>query len=382
MIRFRLLFVIAKYFNYGGLQRDFMEIVQRCKLNNCIVEILTGSWEGEKPEDITVHEVDCRSTTNHRSVEKLGNHLQEILLEKSYDCIIGFNKMRGLDLYYAGDPCFAAKFALKKPKILKVIPRYRNYLKFESDVFRQGLKTEILLISPHEKEKFIKYYETEIKRFHVLPPGIDREHFQNKILNENDRGFARQEFGVSPNDFLVLQVGSSFRTKGVDRAIKAIAALPEEIMNKAVLVVVGKGNNAAYIRQARRLGISNKVYFAGVREDVRRLYLSADLLIHPARTENTGTVLLEAMVCGLPVLAMGHCGYAEHVKKASAGLICQEPFLQKRFNLLLHEMLTSPSRNRWKSNAIQYCKNTDLYSLFDKVTEIINLKAKKNRNLS
>ena len=46
----------------------------------------------------------------------------------------------------------------------------------------------------------------------------------------------------------------------------------------------------------------------------------ADLLIHPAYNENTGTVLLEALVAGLPVLVSAVCGYAHYIAEADAGL--------------------------------------------------------------
>ena len=50
-------------------------------------------------------------------------------------------------------------------------------------------------------------------------------------------------------------------------------------------------------------------------------YHAADYLVHAARTENTGTVLIEAMICGLPVLVTGNCGFAFHVHDADAGIM-------------------------------------------------------------
>jgi hypothetical protein len=46
-----------------------------------------------------------------------------------------------------------------------------------------------------------------------------------------------------------------------------------------------------------------------------RFLLGADLLIHPAYNENTGTVLLEALVAGLPVLTTAVCGYAHYIAR-------------------------------------------------------------------
>ena len=56
--------------------------------------------------------------------------------------------------------------------------------------------------------------------------------------------------------------------------------------------------------------------------------LAADLLLHPAYHENTGTILLEALVSGLPILTTDVCGYAHYVQEAKAGCVLTSPFQQ------------------------------------------------------
>ena len=48
-------------------------------------------------------------------------------------------------------------------------------------------------------------------------------------------------------------------------------------------------------------------------------------MIHPAYNENTGTVLLEALVAGLPVLVSAVCGYAHYIAEANCGLVLDNP---------------------------------------------------------
>ena len=97
-------------------------------------------------------------------------------------------------------------------------------------------------------------------------------------------------------------VGSGFRTKGVDRAIEGLAKLQSTEGNEAQLVVVGHGKPDSYQHLARSLGVGDRVHMLGGRADVPEWMLAADLLVHPARNENTGTVLLEALANGLPLL--------------------------------------------------------------------------------
>jgi UDP-glucose:(heptosyl)LPS alpha-1,3-glucosyltransferase len=100
------------------------------------------------------------------------------------------------------------------------------------------------------------------------------------------------------------------------------------------------------------------------RDDIPRFLQSADLLLHPAYAESAGYVLLEATVAGLPVLTTATCGYAFHVEKACAGLVCAEPFSQRELNERLVAMLSSPDdRLQWHRNGLAYGQQDSLFSM-------------------
>ena len=103
--------------------------------------------------------------------------VQQHIAGSNYDCIVGFTKIPGLDVYYAGDPCYAARVDETKGWLYKLLPRYRGFKRQETAVFAPGNTTEILLIAHQEKQKFIQYYGTEADRFHLLPPGINKDRF-------------------------------------------------------------------------------------------------------------------------------------------------------------------------------------------------------------
>ena len=85
------------------------------------------------------------------------------------------------------------------------------------------------------------------------------------------------------------------------------------------------------------------------------------------------------MVCGLPVLVTANCGFAIHVDRAGAGMICPSPFQQDTLNKMLAEMLASEKRSEWSRNGLTYCKRTDLYSLIEKAADVIIARASRNR---
>jgi UDP-glucose:(heptosyl)LPS alpha-1,3-glucosyltransferase len=106
------------------------------------------------------------------------------------------------------------------------------------------------------------------------------------------------------------------------------------------------------------------VIFTGGRTDVTRFLAAADLFLHPARQENTGGVLIEALAAGLPLLATGVCGYSVYIERAEAGIVTSEPFVQKELDSALRKMLqVDEDRLRWRENALSYVAENDLFSL-------------------
>jgi len=374
----KLAFVVSLFFEYGGMQRTLLRIARECVSRGHEVHVFTGGWQGERPPGIRVHELDTRALTNTASNDRLASLTRQHVAAGGYDCLVGFTKIPGLDVYYAGDPCYAARVDETKHPLYKLLPRYRHLRRQEAAVFARGLGTEILLIAHGEREKFQRYYQTETERFHLLPAGINRARLAaGADWTPPDQ--LRAVLGIRADAPVILLVGSRFKTKGLDRALRALAALPESLRSRARLVVVGEDRRQPYQRLARRLGIADNVIFAGAHEDIAGFYRMADLLLHPPYSENTGTVLIEAMFCGLPVLTTENCGFAFHVRAAEAGRVCPVPFSQSDLDANLAAMLTSEQLADWSRNAMDYCQRTDFYSLIEKAADVIIDTAQRKR---
>ena len=235
----KLAFCLFKYFPFGGLQRDFMQIANVCLARGHRVDVYSSSWEGKMPEGLKVSIIPASGYTNHRRCESFAKRVNESLPAGNYNAVVGFNKMPGLDVYFAADTCFVAK-ALTRGFWYRLSPRCRTYLHLERAVFNRDSKTEVLLISESDKEIFIQHYGTDEDRFHILPPGIEEDRF---VLCDKGDIFAEllDEFSVGLNQKIVLMIGSSFKTKGVDRAIRALSGLPSTIRKETILMIVGEG---------------------------------------------------------------------------------------------------------------------------------------------
>jgi UDP-glucose:(heptosyl)LPS alpha-1,3-glucosyltransferase len=364
-------FILYKYFPFGGLQRDFLRIALACQRRGAGIRVYTLSWQGGIPAGFDVRIAPVKALFNHRRNEKFTAWVAADLKRHPVARVVGFNKMPGLDVYYAADPCFEEKAQTLRAPFYRCLARYRHFAAYERAVFAPTAPTEILMISAAQQPLFIQHYATPLERFHLLPLGIapDRRRPENA---DCIRAEFRAEFGLAADDLLVLQIGSGFRTKGLDRSLKALAALPALLRRRTRLIAIGQDNPKPFLGLARALGLSGQVAILSGRDDIPRFLLGADLLIHPAYSENTGTVLLEALVSGLPVLTTGVCGYACHIEAAKAGEVLASPFVQARLDAALSGMLSDGALRRAATeNALAYAATADLYSLPERAADII-----------
>jgi len=357
----KLNFLIYSYFPYGGQQRDFLRIVKECLARGHQITVYTIKWEGELLQGIELIKVPVQAFGRPSLYRRFTDWVLNDIASKPGTVSIGFNKMPGLDFYFAADPCFAEKADHYRKAYYKFTPRYRHFLNYEKSVFTADSTTQIMILSPQQRSAFLHYYPDCAPRLHQVPPGISKDRI-NTADSASIRAQFREEFSLSNNDLLILQVGSGFRVKGVDRSLRAIASLPDELRERVQYFMVGRGKSAYFERLAAKLGVAEQFKILPGRDDIPRFLQSADLLLHPAYSESAGYVLLEATIAGLPVLTTASCGYAFHIENAGSGQVCKLPFQQTELNDLLLDMLLSDKREQWSENGLRYGQENDLYS--------------------
>jgi len=366
----RLAFVLYKYFPFGGLQRDMVRIAQACQQQGHEIYVYTLSWQGERPSGFHIHVLPVKHYSNHAKYQAFCQSLSVLFGKHQIDRVIGFNKMPGLDFYYAADPCLKEKLYKERSWFTRQLPRYRHFLEYESAVFEPSSTTEILMISQRQQAIYQHYYHTPDNRMHMLPPGIARDRMATPDAAKVRAEF-RAEFELAEDDLLILCIGSGFKTKGLDRSLRALASLPAKLASRTRLIAIGSDNASSFVKLANKLGVADQFQVLYGRDDIPRFLQGGDLLLHPAYYENSGMVILEAVVAGLPVLVTDNCGYAFYVAAADAGKVVTSPFSQDALNQLLEQMLISSQREQWAQNGITYSQNHDLYSMSETAAQLI-----------
>src|SRR5690606_31548307 len=165
--RLKFAFLIFKYFPFGGMQRDMLRIAREVTKRGHQVEIFTISWDGDLPDgDIRVHVIPEHGLFNYvkyrRFIAEAYRRIAEAAGQsRASTLIVGFNRMAGLDAYFAADPCFIERAHAQRNWLYRLTPRYRWFVQCEEAIFRPQAATEVLLLSDIEKQHFQKWYGTQ-----------------------------------------------------------------------------------------------------------------------------------------------------------------------------------------------------------------------------
>jgi len=183
----------------------------------------------------------------------------------------------------------------------------------------------ILPVSDLVKEALLKVYAVPEGRIRVIHPGISKERFAS-LDKERCRRTIRERHGLLNDHVVALFVGMNFEIKRLRLVMEGLADAiqGQDGIPNLKLLVVGKGNIGPYQALARRLGIIDRVIFAGVSREVETYYLASDIFIMPSVFDTFGMAVLEAMAAGLPVIITQTVGARDLVRDGVSGFILDQ----------------------------------------------------------
>ena len=265
-------FVLYRYFPHGGLQRDFLRTLQEALNRGHRVSVFLARQEAPLPENagLEVMLLPVSGFSNHARMISFSKAVKQKLAEHKFDNVLMFSRIPGGDFYFAADNCLAADWGQNRNALVLHLPRYRTFLKLEQEIFSPESRTEIFALVPRQVQEYQTFYHTQKERFSILPPGIDSAFRRPENIREI-RQQIRRELNISDDAVVLIQVAAQFEVKGTDRAIAALAALPEEKRRSCILLVVGGGKIGNFQKLAVRAGVEKNVIFTGARSDVAAL---------------------------------------------------------------------------------------------------------------
>ena len=181
--------------------------------------------------------------------------------------------------------------------------------------------TAVVAISEYTKRRFLEWSGVDSSRVHVIPCCVNMKRFG--VGPKRDDLLQKYRLRGRTVMLTVARLAGRERAKGIDEVMESLPAIAREIPNIAYLVV-GDGHDRERLEEkAISLGVSNRVVFAGFVAEEEKVdhYRLADAYVMPGRGEGFGIVYLEALACGLPIIASSLDASAEVVLNRSFGRV-------------------------------------------------------------
>jgi len=248
----------------------------------------------------------------------------------------------------------------KIPVVASVHTRFETYLSYYNLEFFEPLIRAIMrriyrrcdaLLVPAQSTAAVLRAQRMNKLIYMWTRGVDREQF-----NPGRRDIEwRRSLGVADHELAVMFLGRLVLEKGLDVFAETVDLLVQRKVPHRPLVI-GDGPARNWFEQHMPTGI-----FVGqlVGSDLARAVASSDVFLNPSVTEAFGNVTLEAMACGLPVVAAAATGATNLVRDGETGMLV-EPGDVEWFAEALETYARKPDLRRQHGEAgLEYARTQD-----------------------
>lgn len=299
--------VIEKFSPAGGVERQAAYMAKGLLARNHEVHVyarVIARMEGIHPHQVPAEGLFMGQTFSPQ--------VAKMLYPEKYDVIYSFSRTEYQDILRLGggthreylirtDPAYSPLARFWR----SLQPKEKLQLTLEANSFRPNASKKIVAVSHRVKDEVVRHYKVPAEKIVVIHNGVDGNEFKP---SPEARGLIRNQLGLADSDYMLLFVGSGFRRKGLEYAIKAVDRVPS-----AKLVVAGEGRATSHPR----------VLMLGRRTDVAHLYAAADAFIFPTLYDPFPNVVLEAMASGIPAIVSRVAGASEVIDGDS--IVVEDP---------------------------------------------------------
>ena len=191
-----------------------------------------------------------------------------------------------------------------------------RFTSLKAAIIRRGSRN-VVFVSQSLRETLASRLKISPLRTTVIPNGIDTKAFQ-PARDES----IRRALGIPPESIVVGAIGNVRPAKAYDDFLRAARSLVTR-SNRFYFIIAGQYGGAIaddLMRLRSELGLEERVFFLGLRSDVATVLHNLDVFALSSRSEGFSIACVEAMACGVPVVAT-RCGGPEEILDAESGIL-------------------------------------------------------------
>ena len=352
----RIALIRRRYAESGGAERYVAQLATALASAGHAVHLFANRWTAV-PAGVRVHRVPVPPGPAFLGILGFAWAAHRMTRRESFDLVQSFDRTIRPDIYRAGDGCHqawldrrqAVEGGVLRP-LDRVNPLHRTLIGLERHLFRGGCR-RIIANSRMVQEEILRYYGAAPPVVRMIYTGVDLARFHPDHTG-TARAALRGRMGVGLEDPVILFAGSGFERKGLRFLLQAARRMQGTRGLK--IWVLGKGNLDRYRGMVERLGILDRVYFAGAVADPEHWMRAADLFALPTIYDPFSNACLEAMASGLPVITTRANGIAEIMEEWRTGAVVADPRDVADLADCMLELL-DPARREERAAAARQC---------------------------
>ena len=319
----RLAVVANRVCRRGGMERASAEVFSRVAreidttiiATECEIADSTLTW-------LPVHAIRRPAVLNHASFARSAEKLEHA---GKYDLVVSVDSAATSADVVIAHFClsaFSARFAGLRGGANPVRRLYQRVTEAslsrrERRLYESKRLRGVIAVSEGLKRELVEQYHIAPLKIRVIPNGVDRTVFHPADSREAKLAL-RRELELPEAKFIAVFMGGDWDRKGLADVIHAVAPLPD-----VQLVIVGRGNVAAFAHIADNEKISDRVRFVGMQAHPERYLAAGDVFVCPSRYETFSMSGLEAAACGLPMLVVRTNGLEDFVDDGVNGFFVE-----------------------------------------------------------
>ena len=177
------------------------------------------------------------------------------------------------------------------------------------------LSDRIVAISPEIKNITQKHFGIKSENVILVKNGIVFDRIKN------EKGFREYRF-IIKNKINVIAVGRLTYQKAMEVLVKAIDVLIKKGNENLNVIIAGEGEQRSFLEKIiQENKIEKYIKLIGIHDDIIGIMKQSDIFVLPSRYEGLSIAMIEAMGCGLPIIASDAPGISDHIENGVNGLL-------------------------------------------------------------
>jgi UDP-glucose:(heptosyl)LPS alpha-1,3-glucosyltransferase len=315
----------------GGAERFVFNLAQGLLQKKAEVTVFCGQFTSDPacfPAGLKIVPTPFDNTNHYQEITSFSRSCERLVNAADFDILQTSDKVLfPVDVYRSGWGVHRVFQKIQQQEL----PFYKRFyqawrpierlIRYQEKMFlKGGYARQIVTISRKDKAAFLKYYQLKSHPqdyIEVIYNGYDAARFNTQAKSKWRAQVANQ--WQLKQELLALFVGNDFARKGLDLAIRGLAACRKRQTYN--LLVLGDDDFGPYAKLAAELGVADLVKYVGKQDDIARFYKAADIFVLPSRFDAFANVCLEAAACGCVPLISAGAGGSEIIAPGQSGYV-------------------------------------------------------------